>query len=99
FPIFILFISLMWMGSSPGSTGGGVKVTTVAIALLNVVFLARGKKDMEIFKRRIADETKNKAFAIIVLSFLVITVSFVLLTFSDSDQTMKELIFESISAY
>ncbi|HLR00771.1 MAG TPA: potassium transporter TrkG [Sphingobacterium sp.] len=98
-PTLILFISLMWMGSSPGSTGGGVKVTTVAIALLNVVFLARGKKDMEIFKRRIADETKNKAFAIIVLSFLVITISFVLLNFSDSDQPMKELLFESISAY
>lgn len=98
-PTFILFLLLMWIGSSPGSTGGGVKVTTVAIALLNVVFLAKGKKDMEIFKRRIADETKNKAFAIIVLSFLVIITSFILLNFSDGDKPMKDLLFESISAY
>lgn len=98
-PTLILFLTLMWIGSSPGSTGGGVKVTTVAIAFLNVISLAKGKEHIEIYKRKIASESVNKAFAIIILSFVTITVSFILLNFTDGDESMKELLFESISAY
>lgn len=98
-PTLIMLVILMWMGSSPGSTGGGVKVTTVALALLNIVTLARGKESVELFKRRIVPESVNKAFAIILLSVISITISFTLLNFSDADRSMKELLFESISAY
>lgn len=98
-PTLVLFSMLMWIGSSPGSTGGGVKVTTVAIALLNVFALAKGKENVELYKRKIASESVNKAFAIIILSFIMIAVSFILLNFSDGNQPMKELLFESISAY
>lgn len=98
-PTLIMLVILMWMGSSPGSTGGGVKVTTVALALLNVVTLARGKESVELFKRRIVPESVNKAFAIILLSVVSITISFTLLNFSDGDRSMKELLFETVSAY
>lgn len=95
----IMLVTLMWIGSSPGSTGGGVKVTTVAVSLMNVIALARGKDSIEIFRRRIASESVNKSFAIILLSVLMITLSFILLTFANPDQPMKSLLFESISAY
>ena len=98
-PTLIMRVTLMWMGASPGSTGGGVKVTTVALAVLNILALARGKESIEIYKRRIAIESVNKAFAIIVLSVLSITLSFVLLNFSDPGQEMKALLFEVVSAY
>lgn len=98
-PTLIMLTTLMWIGASPGSTGGGVKVTTVAIAFMNIFSLARGKDSIELFKRKIASESINKAFAIIVLSVLTITFSFVLLNFSDPDQPMKALLFESVSAY
>lgn len=42
-PTLIMLTTLMWIGASPGSTGGGVKVTTVAIAFMNIFSLARGK--------------------------------------------------------
>lgn len=98
-PTLIMITTLMWIGASPGSTGGGVKVTTVAVAFLNIIALARGKESIEVFKRRISVESLNKAFAIIVLSVLVITFSFVLLNFTDGDKSMKALLFECVSAY
>ncbi len=98
-PTLIMIVTLMWIGVSPGSTGGGVKVTTVAIALMNIVALARGKESIEIFKRKIASESVNKSFAIILLSILTIMLSFVLLNFSDPNQQMVPLLFETISAY
>ncbi|WP_245893819.1 TrkH family potassium uptake protein [Sphingobacterium gobiense] len=98
-PTLIMMVTLMWIGASPGSTGGGVKVTTVALALMNIVTLARGKESIEMYKRRIASESVNKAFAIIILSVLTITFSFVLLNFTDPAQQMKALLFEVVSAY
>lgn len=98
-PTLIMIVTIMWIGVSPGSTGGGVKVTTVAIALMNIVALARGKESIEIYKRRIASESVNKAFAIILLSILTISFSFILLNFSDPNQEMMPLLFESVSAY
>lgn len=98
-PTLIMFSTLMWIGASPGSTGGGVKVTTVAIAFLNILSLAKGKEAIEIFRRRIVAESVHKAFAIIVLSVMAIGLSFVLLNFSDPNLPMKALLFEAVSAY
>lgn len=98
-PTIIMVVILMWVGASPGSTGGGVKVTTVALALLNIIALARGKESIEIYKRRIASESVNKAFAIILLSVFTITLSFLLLNFADPAKPMKDLLFETVSAY
>jgi Trk-type K+ transport system membrane component len=95
----ILFCSMMWIGTSPGGTGGGVKVTTVAIALMNVLSLAKGKESIEIYRRRIASESVHKAFAIIVLSIIVIGIAFLMLSFSDSGLPTKSLFFEALSAY
>lgn len=98
-PTIFLIMVLMWVGASPGSTGGGVKVTTVALSFMNIISLAKGKEYIEIFKRRIASESVNKAFAIILLSFLVVGLSFFMLIFTDPDKSMKDLLFESLSAY
>ena len=98
-PTLIMITTLMWIGVAPGSTGGGIKVTTLALAFMNIIALARGKDSIEIFRRRIAAESINKAFAIIILSVLTITVSFILLNVSDPEQEMIPLLFESVSAY
>lgn len=48
----IVVIILMWIGASPASTGGGIKTSTFAVAVLNFISLARGKNKIEIYKRR-----------------------------------------------
>lgn len=98
-PTLIMITTLMWIGVAPGSTGGGIKVTTLALAFMNIIALARGKDSIEIFKRRIAAESINKAFAIIILSVLTIILSFILLNVTDPEKQMIPLLFEAVSAY
>jgi Trk-type K+ transport system membrane component len=51
FPTVMLVILMMWIGASPGSTGGGIKTSTVAVATLNFMSIARGKDRIEVFNR------------------------------------------------
>lgn len=99
FSTLLVLVAMMWIGSSPGSTGGGIKTTTFAVAMLNILSLARGKEHLEIFKRRIAPEATNKAFAIIALSLLAIGFTALLLSVTDGDKPIEALVLESFSAY
>jgi len=99
-PATILFYYvLMWIGASPASTGGGVKTTTFALALMNVVSLAKGKDRIEVFGREIANESVRRAFAVIFLSFLVIGLAVLILMITDGMFGLSRIIFEVISAY
>ncbi|WP_202915981.1 potassium transporter TrkG [Pontibacter pamirensis] len=40
-PLVLVYLLLMWIGASPGSTGGGIKTTTFALAVMNTVSIAR----------------------------------------------------------
>src|SRR5690554_521694 len=98
-PIILVIMLLMWIGASPGSTGGGIKNTTFFIALLNIISLAKGRDQLEIFHRKISQDSVNKAFAIIMLSFVAIGLSISLLSLTDGEKGLKVLAFESFSAY
>lgn len=96
--IMIIFI-LMWIGASPGSTGGGIKTTTFALATLNFFSIARGKDRVELFKREISDLSLRRAFSIISLSLLVIGSAIFLIASFDDDMTLLSIAFECFSAY
>ncbi|MBN1985148.1 MAG: ATPase [Prolixibacteraceae bacterium] len=95
----LIVIFLMWIGASPGSTGGGIKTSTFAIAVLNVLSIAKGKSRLEIFKREISSISVNRAFAIIILSITVILISIFLISFFDPDKALLNIFFECVSAY
>ena len=93
-----LLIVFMFTGASPGSTGGGIKTTTVGILTAFVWSFARGRADVEVFGRRLAKEQIYKAFTIALLSLLlVITVSF-LLSITEKASFLAVL-FETVSAF
>lgn len=98
-PMLATAVFLMWVGASPGSTGGGIKTTTFTVALLNIVNLARGKDKLEIFGREISTDSVSKAFAIIILSFLAVGATIFGLAITDSHLGLLPLAFESFSAY
>jgi trk system potassium uptake protein len=99
-PATVLFLMfLMWIGASPASTGGGVKTTTFALAVMNICSLAKGKDRIEIFGREIANESVRRAFSVIFLSFLVIGLAVMILMITDGDFGLTRIIFEVISAY
>ena len=98
-PTILIFIFLMWVGASPSSTGGGIKTSSLAIAVLNILNVARGKSRLEIYNREISSTTVNKAFALIVLSIFVISIAIFSISFFDPDNSLLDISFECVSAY
>lgn len=63
-------MALMFIGASPGSTGGGVKTTSFSITVAALWATIRGNDEPELFKRRIPAETVAKAFFVSLIAFL-----------------------------
>ena len=99
FPTVMLTIFLMWIGASPNSTGGGIKTSTFAIAILNTLSLARGQTNVEVFKRQIADISIRRAFSIMWLSLLVIGMGVTLISYDQPELDLIKVVFECFSAY
>lgn len=99
FPTLMMVFFLMWIGASPQSTGGGIKTSTFAIAMLNILSLAKGKSRIEIYRREISDISVRRAFAIISLSLIIIGFSIMLISIFDPDKELKDIAFECFSAY
>lgn len=98
-PITLLTLTiLMWIGCAPLSTGGGIKVTTFAVALLNIKSVLRRRSTIEIYGRQISDESVRKAFSVIAISGIVMIVCAILFKVFDPHIGMTRLIFESCSA-
>ncbi|WP_299776644.1 potassium transporter TrkG [uncultured Formosa sp.] len=98
-PSLLFVIFLMWVGASPGSTGGGIKTSTFAIATLNILATARGKKRIEINTREISSSTVNRAFSIICISLITIGTAILLLLFFEPEKDLLAIAFECFSAY
>ncbi len=98
-PTLMICIFLMWIGASPASTGGGIKTSTFAIAVLNIISLAKGKKRTEIYRRVIGEHSIRRAFAIIALSLLVLGIGIFLLVIVEPDKDLLTLAFEAFSAF
>ncbi len=97
-PSVFFLLMLMWIGASPGSTGGGIKTTTFAVAALNVINIVRGKQRVEIFYRQIPIENIRRAFSIVLLTAFFIGAMTVLLLLFEPDQSLENLLFEVTSA-
>jgi len=68
----VLNIVLMFIGASPGSTGGGIKVTTFGIIIAAIFSQMRGRDETIIFKHRIAYNLVIKALSIIGMSLIIV---------------------------
>ncbi|ADL08156.1 TrkH family potassium uptake protein [Thermosediminibacter oceani] len=91
-------IFLMFIGASPGSTGGGVKTSTFALVLMMIYSVITSKENVEIYKRRIPMDNLFKAVVIMLIALLlVLTVSF-LLTITERADFMS-ILFETVSAF
>lgn len=67
-----LLIIFMMIGAAPGSTGGGMKVTVVALAVLAIINTFKGNQRVLLFRREIANDNILKAFTIIVTFVLLV---------------------------
>ena len=89
----------MWIGASPGSTGGGIKTSTFALATLNILAIARGKEHIELRGRKINNQSVKRAFAIICISLMVIGMGILMILFFEKDFSLIQVAFEVFSAF
>lgn len=99
YPTVMLMIVLMWIGASPGSTGGGIKTTTFTLALKSVINNLRGRDHLKINNREISHATITRVLSIIFLSLVIITTGFVIILVSEPGKNPLYLLFECVSAF
>lgn len=97
-PTVFLTMFLMWIGASPLSTGGGIKTTTFSVAVKSIFSTLRHKEKVGIFKRRIPDSNVKRAYAIILLSVLWISLATLLIVTLVPGSRITPALFEVISA-
>jgi trk system potassium uptake protein len=93
-----LLITLMYIGASPGSTGGGIKTSTVGVLLLTTWNTLRSRNKTEVGGRTISNENTLKSLSIIVLSAITIS-TFLYIILSFENQDFIKILFETISAF
>ncbi len=99
--VFIMML-LMFIGASPGSTGGGVKTSTIGVGIAYIKSLIFRKEKVTVFYRTIPSKIIEKSFLVLFLSFMIVsTFFFVLLSIesNNKDITFFKLLFETISAF
>ncbi len=98
-PTVMVYLLLMWIGASPSSTGGGIKTTTAAVAFLNLRSIIFGKDKTDAYRTQIGEQSINKAFAVILLSLLIIGLAVLMISVNDGEQGLLKIAFEVFSAY
>jgi trk system potassium uptake protein len=94
-----LTIILMFIGASPGSTGGGIKTTTFATLMGAAWSQVKGKRDVEFFSMRIIHTMIYKSLTITLIAMLVVIGVTMLLSLTEKTDDFLMLLFESVSAF
>ncbi|OZM58124.1 Ktr system potassium uptake protein D [Lottiidibacillus patelloidae] len=95
----LLVLSLMmFIGASPSSVGGGIRTTTFAIVLLGILFFAKGKTSVKVFKKEIYPDDVTRAFVVVCVAIIIWSISIILLSATES-QPLLAIIFEVSSAF
>ena len=93
----LVMIVLMFIGASPGSTGGGMKTTTFFV-FLRSLSTASTNKPPEAFRRRIPNESLHKATTIISLGLLLVILVTALICHMEPQFSLSAVLFEVVSA-
>ncbi|MCJ8279183.1 MAG: TrkH family potassium uptake protein [Rivularia sp. ALOHA_DT_140] len=92
-------IALMFVGASPGGTGGGMKTTTIRVLSSCTKSILQGKEEVLLYERRIAVSLILKAVGVIVGSVTAVILSTVLISITDPVFDFIQILFEVVSAY
>lgn len=94
----LLTIIFMFIGAAPGSTAGGIKVTTFGIILFAILSQLKGSEETVVFKRQVSFSIVSKALAIMGLSASLVLV-FTTIIMSIENKPMINVLYEVTSAF
>ncbi|MBD3168112.1 MAG: potassium transporter [candidate division Zixibacteria bacterium] len=103
----LIMMILMFIGASPGSCGGGIKTTTLAVMLSLMYNRLRGGERVNIWKRTLPPKIVNRSLSIFVISVVILLIFASLLMITQSSEishqqsrgTFLEYLFEAVSAF
>lgn len=95
----LLFIILMFIGASPGSTGGGIKTTTFGLIVLGTWATLKNRNIIEYNKRSVSWRIYNKAIVILFISLIYTSICVFLLILLERNRNLLDLAFEVYSAF
>lgn len=98
YTLFFMMI-LMFIGASPGGTGGGVKTTSFSLLLAEVIRVLRGRSEIVMLKRSIKPEQVQRSITIVVLSALLVLTSTFLCVVFNGGKDISRSAFEVFSAF
>jgi trk system potassium uptake protein TrkH len=90
---------LMSIGAAPGSTAGGIKVTTIALVFVFIRSVLKGDEDYVLFKRRAPLRLIKKALVIFIVFFVLIALLSLILMLQENYLRPITVVFEVISAF
>ncbi len=96
--IFLMII-LMFIGASPGSTGGGVKTSTVGVIFAFLRSKLAARDSVALFYRSLPLELISKAYTVVALGICVIAVATILIAIGQPEASLEEILFEVFSAF
>lgn len=94
----LVITGLMFIGASPGSTGGGIKTTSFGIILLFILSVLTNRPGVSAFRRTIAMSTVARALGIGCMAALFLSVASLVLVATEGPQLMQ-VVFEAVSAF
>ncbi|HYF84641.1 MAG TPA: TrkH family potassium uptake protein [Clostridia bacterium] len=94
----LMTIVLMFIGGSPGSTAGGIKTATAGVLLFSVISVLRGRREVNIFRKRVEIDIILRSLAVFVLGLVVVISTTLVLSISEK-ATLTEYLFEATSAF
>ena len=97
-PALFVMMALMFIGASPGSTGGGVKTTTFSVTVAALWATVRGGEEPVVFGRRLTRDTVARAFFVSLIAFLALNATAGVLLFTEGRDLLRTL-FETTSAF
>jgi trk system potassium uptake protein TrkH len=94
-----LTIGLMFIGASPGGTGGGIKTTTLRIIFCCTKAILQGKEEVELYQRQVPISLILKAVGVLFGSVTTVIIALTLISLTDSEFDFIQLLFEVVSAF
>ncbi|HYK74575.1 MAG TPA: TrkH family potassium uptake protein [Pseudoneobacillus sp.] len=97
-PTLLFISSLMFIGASPSSTGGGIRTTTLALNLLFFFHFARGNRSIKVFKRELFEDDIIKSLVVTMMALIICFFGVIILSITENHPLLS-LIFEVASAF
>lgn len=95
----VITIMLMFIGGSPGSTAGGIKITTFIVIVATISSTIRGREDVACLSHRFDKKIVYKAITIMFLGLAIIFIDTILLVYFNRTGSTLDALFESTSAF